>query len=328
VIELIRDYTLWSSSNTTFAAYTGDSIDALTVIDWNTFDWPSVRYAAFSATAGTSYQFRVAGGWGGPFSLKLLATNPPVFLKQPTDCVVSALGSAFFTALAAGPRGGTLFNRAMNYQWLSNGIPIPDETGASLLVHEATTNKIANYSVIASNAGGITVSAAATFSIIDTNPTPEISAVKSSNLGQAAFTLTGEVGRWYQVESTQNWSNWPSWYPYQNMLWMKQTNQTVLLSLPRLVPVHYTRACLNVRADFCSGQLKQLSWGQQLAAIDNNKPASGFVSLSDIQLYIPLVPFLNSLRPCPEFGYYAPGASITSPVTCTEFAHGHVIDTP
>ena len=70
----------------------------------------------------------------------------------------------------------------------------PAKPGRPLLINGATTNKIANYSVIASNAGGVTASAAATFSLLNTNPIPRLAAMTSSNSAQATFSLTGEVG--------------------------------------------------------------------------------------------------------------------------------------
>jgi hypothetical protein len=335
VIELVRDVTSFSSTNTMCSVYTGFNLNYLTLVDENSFDWPSGRYVSFNATYGTTYYFRVAGGWAAPFSLKLTATNPPLFLKEPADCVVSPFGSAFFTAMAAGPHPNSFNKNPVSYQWLSNGIPIPGETGASLLVNEVTTNKIANYSVIASNAGGITTSKAATFSLINTNPIPQLVATKSLIPGQATFTLAGEVGRWYRIESTLDLSDWPtnqprlSWSIYVS--WFKHTNETVLVSVPKLGPgpVHYNRACLNVHSDICAGQLRQLTWAQQLAAIDNTIPATADpLSLGDLKPYIPLSSS-GGLRPCPENGAYEPaGRPITNPVTCAFANHGHVIDAP
>jgi hypothetical protein len=328
VVELVRDYTNFSSSNTTFAAYTGADITALTFVDGNNFDWPSGRYAAFAATAGTSYQFRVAGGWGGPFSLKLTAADPPVFLKQPADCVVSPMSSALFTSLAAGPRPATLSKNPVSYQWLSNGIPIPFETGASLLVHGATTNKIAQYSVIASNDGGTATSAVATLAFIDTNATPQLTVLPPSTPGQMSLLLDGQVGRWYRIESSQDLRNWPSrtHFPITNMIWLQLTNRTLSVSLLRLAPIHYARATLELHVDTCVGQLKQLTWARQLAAIDNNNLLdSGPFSFGDLKPYLPPGQCGGSLF-CPDFGSYSMSGSIMNPVTCTISSQGHVVD--
>ena len=236
VVELVRDYTSFSSSNTTFAVYSGADITALTFLDGNSFDWPSGRYAAFTASAGTAYQFRVAGGWGGPFSLKLTATNPPVFIKQPTGCVVSPFASALFTALAAGPRTSDTRNLTSRINGCRTEFRFPFETGASLLVHGAATNKIAQYSVIASNAGGTATSAAATFSLIDTNASPQLTVLPPSTPGKMSLTLNGQFGRWYLLESTQNLNDWPlkNLFPRTNMFSLQITNQPLSVLLPRL----------------------------------------------------------------------------------------------
>jgi hypothetical protein len=328
VIESVRDYTNFSSSNTTFTAYTGTSIGALTAIDGNAFDWPAGRYAAFAATAGTTYTFRVAGGWGGPFSLKLTATNPPVFLKQPMDCVVSPFAGALFTAQAAGPRTFKYSKSDISYQWLSNGVPLPFETGASLLVTGASADKIANYSVIASNAGGITTSASATFAILATNTQPQVTVLRTSAPGQMALTLSGQLGRWYLVESSDDLANWPltTLYPPTNMFYFKMTNQLLSLSLPRLLPVHYARASVDVRTDVCIGQLAQMRWAQQLTAIDNNMQLTAFAAFDQLKPYLPSTEY-NALRACPGHGTYYPGETITNFATCTLAAsRGHVID--
>jgi hypothetical protein len=327
VIELIRDYSSFSSSNTIFTAYTGNSIGALTVIAGNTFDWPSGRYAAFSAAGGTSYQFRIAGGWGGPFSLKLTATNSPVFIRQPIDCVVSPFASALFTAFAAGPRPFTSSKPDISYQWLSNGVPIPFESGASLLINEATTNRIASYSVIASNANGVTTSAPATFSVLETNALPQVTVLRASTPAQMSLILSGQLGRWYLVESSEDLANWPSknLYPLTNMFWFKMTNQVLSLSLPRLLPVHYARAAIDVRTDVCIGQLKQMSWAQQLAVIDNNLPLSTGVLFEQLKPYLPLTEY-GGPHSCPEGGTYYSGATATNFVACTLSSRGHVLD--
>jgi hypothetical protein len=105
-------------------------------MDDESFDGPPGRYVAFSATAGANYQFRVAGGWGRPFSLKLTATNPPVFIAQPADCQVSPYGSAFFSAIAEGMRSWNWGHPSTTYQWAFKGVPIPRQTAPSLLISQ------------------------------------------------------------------------------------------------------------------------------------------------------------------------------------------------
>ena len=164
-------------------------LNGLSLIDANGFSDPPGRYVAFAATAGTAYQFRVAGGWGGagltgPFTLGLTSTNPPVFLIQPKDCAVS-------------PRSSR--------RWLSGSLNIP--------------------------------------------------------------------------------------------------------------------------TDVCVAQLKQLLWGQHLAAIERRLPPSATINLEDIKPYIPLGTYGN-VMPCPEYGFYSAGSTILGNPACSLHGRGHLIPNP
>ena len=226
IIEMLRDYSVINSSNTALYVYSGTDLNALTLLDTNSFDAPSGRYVAFSASAGGSYQFRVAGGWGQAFTLRLTATNSPVFVIQPQDRVVSPYGSAFFSALAGKLPPGSSPHPTNNYQWKFNGLPIPGATVPTLVIHGITTNHVGSYSVTASNAGGMTESAAAMLTITDTNPVPRLAALRPSAPALLPFTLTGEGGRWYRIESSQDVTNWPNpeWWPHTNTIWVLNTN--------------------------------------------------------------------------------------------------------
>src|SRR5207249_11804783 len=67
-------------------------------------------------------------------------------------------------------------------------------------VHNVLTNAAGNYSVIVSNSGGVTQSAAAVLSVTDTNPVPVVTALPPTNSSRVPFILTGEPGRWYKFE--------------------------------------------------------------------------------------------------------------------------------
>ncbi len=299
------------------AVYTGTDLSSLTAINYESFSGPVGRYLRFQATAGTSYQLQVAGSDSQPFTLQLTATNAPVFVFQPQDCTVSPYGSAFFSAMASGPRT-FLGPPTTTYQWFFNGVPIPRQTFPSLLVHAVTTNLAGTYSVIASNVDGIAQSATATLTVTDTNPVPRIAPVRPNSPNVVTFTLSGEGGRWYEIESSQDLQNWT------NRIWIQLTNATAIFSIPRLGANHFIRASLNVPTDICVTQLKQMRWALTVFAIEQEESESSSYSFFNIMPYVPL----NSqgqINYCPEGGTYASGGSITNAPTCTLHSRGHVI---
>jgi hypothetical protein len=316
VIAMLRNYSLADTTNTGLFVYAGTNLSALTELDFNSFDGPAGRYVAFAATAGTSYQFRMTGNWRGTFQLKLTATNPPVFLRQPKDYAASPHGSAFFSAIAVGLPSYTWLHPSTTYQWTFNGAPIPNETGASVLIHNVTTNQAGGYSVIASNVGGITESAVARLTVIDTNPVPRLAALSPGNPALLSFSLTGEGGRWYKIESSQDLQNWVS------PSWVQSTNESSVVSVPRLGPTHFVRASLNVPTDVCVAQLKQMRAAQDVFAIESRQAWWSTVSLDEIKHYLPLDAYEN-IKPCPEGGDYITPSTIIESITCSIHGRGH-----
>ncbi len=325
-----RDYSIVDSSNTVLYVYTGSDLNALTLVDNNSFDWPSARYVIFSATAGTSYQFRVAGGWGLPFTVTLTATNTPVFLSQPQDCAVSPYGSAFFSAIATGLRKQLYGQNVadVKYQWSFNGTPMPGATQPSLLVHGVTSNQIGAYSVIASNAGGVIASAAAMLTLIETNPIPQLAALAPTGPALISFSLTGETGRWYKIESSSDVTNWPSpWFYYTNgsPFWVLYTNTFGTHSMPKLGPNHqFVRASLNVPTDVCIGQMKQMRWAEYMFGIESRQPVSSPFTLVNLKPYLPLA-YGGGINICSENGFYSTPATILGNVTCSLTNRGHYL---
>src|SRR5262249_10109557 len=137
----------------------------------------------------------------------------------------------------------------------------------------------------------------------------------SGNQSLLTFALTGEPGRWYRFESSTNLVNW------QNPNWFRCTNETMLLSIPRLGPNHYVRASLNAKTDFCVGTLKQMRAAQDLARIDNRLAPWSILDISMIMGYLP-----NGGPPalCPEGGVYVVSTVDMDPV-CSIAGHGHVL---
>jgi hypothetical protein len=307
VIQLVRDYTIPIPGYTEFDVYSGTNLNGLTLVTENSFDKPSARYVAFTASAGVSYQFRMAGPLTQSFSLKLTATNAPVFVAQPQDTMVSLHGSALFYARAAEFPG-------TSYQWKSSGVPITNQTAPSLIVYYATTNAAGSYSVTASNATGITESAPAMLTV---TPTPWLAAVRPIGDAQLSFSLTGEAGRWYRAESSTDLVNWGS------PVFIDLTNSTQLFSVPRLGPVQFVRASFDTSADACVAQLEQMRWALDIWRSEMRLPPTATYTFRDLARYLPLN---ESGMPavCPAGGIYVSGATVVNPVTCN--IPGHVLD--
>jgi hypothetical protein len=310
------------TTNAELEVYAGSELSAITLVDQNMFGYPPGRYVSFVADPTNTYQFRVGGIGTQPFSLQLTVTNPPIFIFQPQDCVVSTLGSAFFGAMATGPQTTfsmfTSIPSPTSYQWSFNGVPIPGQTSPSLIIHAVTTNQSGSYSVIASNIGGVTESGSATLTIIDTNPVPQIVALAPTDSRRALLTLAGEPGRWYRVESTPAFP----FPPGQLGIHLQLTNTSEMISLSRLDPIHFVRAALDVRTDVCIAQLKQMWWGKKVLAIEARLSPTAGVGFTAIKPYIHLTP-QGDIIPCPEAGTYASGNSLTNPPTCSLSTVGH-----
>jgi hypothetical protein len=321
VVEILRDSASYIT-NAELEVYTGNALNALTSVDQNGFQDPPGRYVSFMAYPTNNYQIRAAGIATQSFSLRLTATNPPIFISQPKDCVVSQFGSGFFSALATGLKPTDSIHGAAGYQWLFNGTPITGQTSPSLLVSEVTTNQAGVYSVIASNAGGVTESAPAMLSVTNTEPVRPLIALPSINPSEVQFALSGETGRWYTIESSPDLS-----------LWLRAgsvhlTNDAVVVSVSRFGNPHFSRAWLDVPTDTCVGQLKQLRWATRVLGIEHRLSPTDAVSLNDIKPYVPLTPQGNIIQ-CPGHGFYSLGGRILDNPTCVLGYLGHVLtDTP
>jgi hypothetical protein len=312
--------TMWFSSTTSprtlLTLYSGTNISALTPINYT---WgPAGRYMAFNVTAGTAYQIQVLGDDTQPFAAQLTATNPPVFVFQPKDCIVSPYGSAVFSAMAS--RLPPIYSAPLTtYQWYFNGVPLAGQTFPSLLIHGVTTNQAGTYSVTASNIGGVMSGGSATLTVVDTDPVPRL-AVLPPNGSNLQFNLTGRPGRWYKIESSTDLQNWT------NAAWLQLSNPTTLVSIQRLGPNHFVRASLDVPTDVCVAQLKQMRWAGKVWMIENQEIEAAAVNLSDIRPYVPIDS--NGIIPfCPEGGIYSANWTVTNNPTCTLGlqGRGHVI---
>src|SRR5579859_5148325 len=77
------------------------------IVDTNTPKW----FFSFTAQAGTNYEIQLVGDDSASFTMRLLATNPPLILEPPKNQTITIGDSVLFTVLAAGAQ------KPFSYQW-------------------------------------------------------------------------------------------------------------------------------------------------------------------------------------------------------------------
>ncbi len=205
-------------------------------------------FFTFSATAGTIYQLRATGTNYGDFTLKITETNAPIIVIQPFSRTVSTNGSVFFGVVAAGnPPSSPPFS----YQWRSNGVDIPGETLPILSIDNLTTNQAGGYSVMVSNAVSGTISDTAILNVTEATASPQLTSIGNSN-GQFDFSILGELGRLYRIQSSTNLVDWseeksfPMEFIYHDTGSVRQRNGLVynnqnVFSVPQSSPQSFYR---------------------------------------------------------------------------------------
>ncbi len=122
---------------------------------------PTLSFAAASTNDAATYLVVASNSAGSitsaPVTLTVLV--PPTFVTAPTNLTVVLGQPALFTSLASG-------SQPLTYQWLRNDAVFPGKTDAALTFATTTTNDIASYRVIASNAAGSVTSAPVSLTIL------------------------------------------------------------------------------------------------------------------------------------------------------------------
>ena len=223
--------------------------------------------ASFQATAGTEYEIQFFGVHPTQqVTFQLVATNPPVILDPPTDQTVFPGGSALFAVLATGLS-------PLSYQWRLDGTDLPGATNLMLALDYVTPDQAGAYSVAVSNSTGVIVAGPASL-VINSNPiSPLLGAGTRGGSNAFAFTVAGEAGRYYRIESSTNLLDWrpESSFPPRSPLLVYPTNTTqyrsvvyctnssVSFSIPNGASNKFVRACLYSAPDeVCNNHLKQI----------------------------------------------------------------------
>jgi uncharacterized delta-60 repeat protein len=131
------------------------------------------KRAGFTTNGGAAFSLiRLHGGEA--------AAGPPIVYKQPSD-KVAVQGDSPVTISA-----GILSYTTPDFQWSLNGVPIPGQTGAKLVLQNVDFKDAGEYSLKATNPLGSAVSHVATLTV---KPTPPLEIVNHS-LVQDQMRLT------------------------------------------------------------------------------------------------------------------------------------------
>jgi len=126
-----------------------------------------------------------AGSYNG---FAAVGSGPPVFPGMPVNRTVAAGSCACFRAVAAG-------TMPISYQWSVNGTNISGATNTALVLTNVQPNLAGNaYSLIASNALGVTTNGAMLLNVLPLEFAIQPAAIATSAGATAAFSITNLIG--------------------------------------------------------------------------------------------------------------------------------------
>ncbi|HEY3853578.1 MAG TPA: hypothetical protein VGO67_04200 [Verrucomicrobiae bacterium] len=298
----------------------------------------------FSATEGTSYQFQMLGNTPTAYQFQLTASDAPLILQAPRNLTVSSNGSTLFTVVAEG-------YRPLSYQWQFAGTNLPGQTVAMLALTNIDGSQAGSYTVVVTNIGGAVTSAPAMLFVSSSNVSPILTAMPGET-GQFGFGLTGEVGRYYRIESSVDLVNWTNDYTFPRHIYSNDpgidfdnpkltsvvfnTNGSSLFSVSSIVAGKFLRASQYQPAnEICINNLRQIRFAKALWLRDdpmtNGQARSDTLVGVDIQKY-----FLNGNLPhCPldtsaswDNSYNAGVGSCDSTPGCQIDWTNHILEEP
>jgi len=292
----------------------------------------------FPVIGGSNYQIQLLGSSSGSYWISLIATNAPILVEPPRSVTVSTNASTLFTVVAEGVR-------PFSYQWYWDGTNLPGETAPMLALTNIVPAQAGTYTVAVSNATGAVTSPPATLAISQSNLPPELAPVAEQS-GQFHFSLTGESGRGYRIQSSTNLVDWPpetsflQFVQYPNAYVVSPgyvltsvivtTNDERALAVTNLGARKFIRAMLYAPAnEICVNNLRQIRFAKSLWARDNGMGSDGLPSALDIEPYFPH----GTLPCCPDdadqdfFTSYSVGNGRVNP-TCNIVPATHVLEEP
>jgi hypothetical protein len=123
---------------------------------------------------------------------------PPAITAQPSN-ELALIGSSVQLSVTA---SGT---QPLTYQWQFNGTNLDGARGVTLTIDNVQASQAGSYSVAVSNDGGSTNSTAAMLTVVKR---PNLVPHPPTNNGLFTFTLQGDAGMNYEIQSTTNYQQW------------------------------------------------------------------------------------------------------------------------
>ncbi len=285
------------------------------------------------------------GSSSATYTIRLIATNAPVIVQQPRSQSVYSNASALFYVVAAGLGQlgvwGTDAQTPFTFQWLFNGANISGETAPMLALTNIDGSMMGNYSVTVSNAAGYTISQPATLSVSQSN-VPISLAVMGVNSNNLVFSLTGENGRNYRIQSSTDLVNWAPELSFPIVRFLANSTSVVFNSNSPLVltvtnnsPRKFYRATpyviSNPDAEICINNLRQIRIAKLLWQRDNDVNFTYYTPQgSDLVPYFPhqLAPFCPVDYTQQFFTSYSIDDLQVEPICEINPDHTHVLEDP
>ena len=177
-----------------------------------------LRYASpgFHAEAGETFILQAIGGPGARGHFRLRMPGGPLVFESPTDRTLRVGETSFLNVVATGDLEDGLFPyHRLAYQWFQEGRPLEGENFASLLLSKVDASSVGAYQVVVSDSEGSVTSAVARVTVSQTEVPPVLLAGCESDGTRGdsrnpCWTLLGERGRYYVIESSSNLVDWTS----------------------------------------------------------------------------------------------------------------------
>ena len=278
----------------------------------------------FTGYVGNTYQIQLAtGNIDADYRFALIATNAPIIFGPPRDIRVSEGQCAVFTVDATGVL-------PLSYRWRFNDNDIPGATTPFLGLTNAATAFAGGYSVVVSNATGVSTSSVAHLSVSSSEIAPALAALAMAASNQFQFSLQGEPGRFYRIETSTDLNHWfaDPIFPLDPTITSQFgtftsialcSNPPSVLSFPALSSSKYVRVSRYApSSEVCDMFLKEIRHAKNVWARETHRNATE--TPMDIEIF-----GASFDKPrCPSGGFYYLG-SVDSPPRCS---YGHLLEEP
>jgi hypothetical protein len=265
------------------------------------------NFFTFAAKAGTNYQIQLAGSDSASFTFRLVATNFPYIVENPQTQTISTNDSAMFGVVSTGLK-------PIGFQWQFKGTNLNGETAPILALNHVLTNQAGLYQVIITNSSGSITSQPANLFVTRTDAKSLLANTYPPATNGFSFTLLGEIGRRYRVQSSTNLNSWAAETtfptPFDNVDILSSQSKSVVSDftgadvfvVPNTAPRKFLRtAPFHAVNEVCNDNLKMIRFATLLDAYDNQKTTRDSVTFSEIQPYLK-----NTVIPtCPSGGTYS-----------------------